>query len=183
MKLLDPLKAIFPKMLQRRYLIFALLSILTLIVVSYFVNTFVSSGKVVSTLFIQKSSIAELGKELNSTKTSFYSCLLRIDELQNKFSNLEGRYYINLNETIKIENERRQLNATLETCQINVTTLSEKVKTLQSDYDALAIHAGNNICCKKKVDEPSINYFYISNNIVVCSVNETAGSRKISCPA
>ncbi|MBI2144944.1 hypothetical protein HYU18_01340 [Candidatus Woesearchaeota archaeon] len=49
---------------------------------------------------------------------------------------------------------------------------------LRSRYDALAFKAANNICCKQRIDDPSISYYSVDNEKIVCS---GSGALKLSC--
>jgi predicted nuclease with TOPRIM domain len=55
---------------------------------------------------------------------------------------------------------------------------NESITNLKLYYDTLINNLANNKCCKEKVDNPSINYYIIENNKVICSVE---GTFKLGC--
>jgi len=63
-------------------------------------------------------------------------------------------------------------NTLIQTLETKIVELQEEVNDISNqtnaDYDKLASNAANNICCKKKVDNPSIRYYSVSNHKIEC---------------
>ncbi len=68
--------------------------------------------------------------------------------------------------------------ASLSSVSDEVDSLEGDLEELQESYDNLAKNAANNICCKKKVDDSSINYFNTAGNEIVCS---SSSGESLSC--
>ncbi len=72
--------------------------------------------------------------------------------------------------------EKTGLQATITTIQLQsedmnrtLVALTSTYSSLKSDYASLSSNAANNICCKARVDTPSIKFFRIENSKIVCA--------------
>ena len=87
-------------------------------------------------------------------------------------------------ENIKPEFDAKKvvLESGLQQAQLKLAELErnyeEVVKEMGRDYEALKRNAANNICCKARVDDRSIDSFKIVNSAIVCASGEV---ERINC--
>ena len=62
--------------------------------------------------------------------------------------------------------------------QEEIDGLTGEITTLQDGYDSLVENSAKNICCKNRVDNPSINYYDVINNKIICLED---GEKLLSC--
>ncbi|MEK6969525.1 MAG: hypothetical protein AABW48_03790 [Nanoarchaeota archaeon] len=79
---------------------------------------------------------------------------------------------------VRITEKDAEVQAAKDENAAEITALKEEVETVKSSFDVLIKNMANNICCKQKVDNPSINYYTIENNKVLCS---SEGTNQLSC--
>src|SRR3989344_6794294 len=133
-----------------------------------------------------ETKIKDLELSILTTNTSLSSCngfnrnlLVEINDNSNEISacksdlsstktdlSLSKKRYEEL-----IENLQNEIN-NIETEKNNI------LKELETAYNELAKNTANNICCKEKVEHPSINYFNVVNNRITCTENN---GQRISC--
>jgi hypothetical protein len=56
----------------------------------------------------------------------------------------------------------------------------DRYNTLIEKFDLIVDNSATNICCKRKVDDPTINSFNIEDNELVCT---TGGTFDLDCPS
>ncbi len=77
-----------------------------------------------------------------------------------------------------VERKTSELQDDKEQCTQEMNTLQQQKDTVQKDFDAFASTMAKSICCKEKVDNPSINSYTISNNKIICLSN---GEKNVVC--
>lgn len=84
-----------------------------------------------------------------------------------------------LEEKTVLLTENEDILSKLETDnQAEIDSLNGQVTELQDSYDLLIENTAKNICCKKRVDDPSINSFDVANHKIICM---EGGERSLSC--
>ena len=96
----------------------------------------------------------------------------RIERLENDIKNLKPEY-----EAKKVVLEAELQQATFDLAELE-RSYEEVVKEMNADYQALKKNAANNICCKARVDDKSIDSFKVVNGAIVCGSGE---AERISC--
>jgi hypothetical protein len=56
-----------------------------------------------------------------------------------------------------------------------VSTAKKELDDVEDEYDDFLEYAANNICCKQKVDDPSIKYYEVDDGKIVCREDEGKG--------
>ncbi len=79
---------------------------------------------------------------------------------------------------VRITEKDAEVQAAKDENVAEVAALKEEVETVKSSFDTLIKNMANNICCKQKVDSPSINSYSIENNKIVCLAD---GANPLSC--
>ncbi|MBR9701763.1 hypothetical protein GOV13_02480 [Candidatus Pacearchaeota archaeon] len=128
-------------------------------------------------------SIEDYGKDINELevdlidyKANLSACNLfnemiseELDSFSNDFSECRDEL-----EMLRIDFSLSQdeLNDKIDDLKNDLVEKDDEVNELESDYSKLAENLANNLCCKKKVDNPDINSYIVENNNIVCVENE-----------
>lgn len=110
--------------------------------------------------------------ELTSEKNQTFNCVEEQRRLQSEFDRLTQGYENNISQVIT-ENQEKMTSTELE-----LNNLKIEFNNLKEEYNNIVQNSANNICCKQKVDSPSIDSYRLSNDKIICSVGEEA---KIVC--
>lgn len=134
---------------------------------------------------------AELeGRDAKITADLLQSLETKLDELDQLAECLDQKSSLSTeNEMyeIKIDSLEEQLNKnnadlqeTLDEKDDKIIELEAELETIEDSYKELIAKMANNICCKKKVDDSSINSYTIEGDNLVCS---GSGENPLSCPS
>lgn len=169
---------------QSRYFILAVFLTSVLIIIIFLLNSFVVKGKIASALFYPQAQFMQLKKNLESTKNNLSACLVQLEDSRLNATKLETNLSIALTRIETLEEEVEQLNQTIILCQTNLAQTTQSIQSIRSDYDSLAYNSAVNICCKRKLDEPNLDHFYVKDNTIFCvaGYNETLKTVKFTCP-
>jgi chromosome segregation ATPase len=83
----------------------------------------------------------------------------------------------------QLEKQYKNISLDLLTCQKDYSSLNATYQDLKINYDLLAKNAATNICCKRKLDDPSLKYYYIDGNSIVCTAIASDRTKEFSCPS
>ena len=93
-------------------------------------------------------------------------------QLQQKFQQQE-------NECSRVSREQEQELARLRENNSLERSQQQKIQEdLHQSYDLVVANAARRICCKEKVDSPSINYYAVFNDKIMCSGE---GGQPLNC--
>jgi hypothetical protein len=123
-------------------------------------------------------------EELNTTKTSYKDCNERATEIseslqksQLELSGCLNQIATNLSSCLQEKQsmliDNKELADAVSSCKLSSGSLNITLQKLQADYQALLENAAKNICCKRKVDDPSLRYYYVEDSKIVCTSNAT----------
>jgi len=76
------------------------------------------------------------------------------------------------------DSQEQNLQEELENLQKELDKYEIDIGDLNKSYSELVNSFANNLCCKEKVDNPNIRYYFLENNKIICS---ESGSNEISC--
>lgn len=137
-----------------------------------------------SFLAVQHGS-SETCEDLQEVKASLDLCDSRLSICQNTYRDLYSNNTKLLSDFNDISARLSNADSNLEEITSKFDDSSKTAKFCISELDELRIslneiveNAANNICCKKRVDDSSINSYSIENNNIVCS---SSGTHAISC--
>ena len=114
-----------------------------------------------------KNYINELEKKLLVADTGLSSC-------QDKNSEIVTSAKDSSDKLTACQNELNSVGVNKE----EIEKLKKDIELLKNNYDELAQKTANNMCCKERVDNPSIKYYDVLNNKVICLVD---GTKEVSC--
>src|SRR3989344_82753 len=106
----------------------------------------------------EQGKMADCLVDIGAQKTDYEK---RIERLENDIKNIKPEY----------EAKKAVLEAELQQAQFKLAELERSyedvVKEMGRDYDALKQNTANNICCKARVDDRSIDSFKVVNGAIV----------------
>ncbi len=131
-------------------------------------------------------------EELNTTKTSYEDCNERAtaisESLQKSQLELSGclnQIATNLSSCLQEKQslliDNQELADTASSCKLSFGSLNITLQRLQADYQSLLENVAKNICCKRKVDDPALRYYYVEDNKIICTANATEGTKEFFC--
>jgi hypothetical protein len=84
----------------------------------------------------------------------------------------------------QLENQYKNVSFDLLNCQQNYISVNTSYFSLTDDYELLAKNSATNICCKKKIDDNTLKYYYIESNSIVCTATASDKTKEFtsSCP-
>lgn len=112
-------------------------------------------------------SICKDSNDRNEEKLSF--CLERLDKVEDEYLKLEistESLVGNLNKDVTICQERVELSK--EDSNNCKRDMKDQVGDLEDSYNRLASNSARIICCKKKVDNPQIDYYEVESDQIEC---------------
>jgi septation ring formation regulator EzrA len=125
-----------------------------------------------SQLLISETNLSSQSEFNKKIFAEFEKCSDKLSQCTANLGSLEANYSFSVQryeETLgslktdfEKENEKKQ----------------QEIDSLQRQYDALAQNTANNLCCKAKVDNPTIGYYRVENNKVLCLEE---GELKVNC--
>ena len=110
--------------------------------------------------------------EVNQEKNKTYICQETIRKLESDMQNKEVECQFNIS---SLTSESDNLKDNLE---IQVNKLTSQLDNLNYRYDEIIKNSAHNICCKLKIDDPSVDSFTITNNKIICG---SGSSNRINC--
>lgn len=116
-----------------------------------------------------------------AAKLSAENVKMREDSLylQNNISKLKADLTFKDNEYSNTLTQLEQnYNQSVKLIQFNATLDRQKYEDLQKEYDALHKSSGRSICCRQKVDDPTINSYDVISGKIICTSN---GEFKLTC--
>ncbi len=118
--------------------------------------------------------------DLNELKNSSSVCDNRLTICQNRYTEVYSNYTSLTGEfdslSTKFSMTVDGLKAYIEKydgLQLKSEQCFTNLAGLINDFNSTIKNAANNICCKNRFDDPSINSYYLSNSQIVCSSNST----------
>ncbi|MFT4344137.1 MAG: hypothetical protein ACMXYE_05330 [Candidatus Woesearchaeota archaeon] len=133
-----------------------------------------------NTSFMCKEELARIQHELSQLEKTF------TEELQNKEIKYEEQQHNFTAQINRVEQECsfqtqsriNELQIAEEQLQNEIQELRFRINTTEDRYQKRAYNTARNICCKAKVDNPSIDSYIVSNNMIICT---TGQPQKIQC--
>ncbi len=80
-----------------------------------------------------------------------------------------------------LSNKVNSFNKRLEKKEDMLNKINKSYGALTAKYNSLIKNIGRKICCKKKVDNPNIKFFSVTDSNIVCLTNSTDNSYALSC--
>ena len=128
----------------------------------------------------------------NNLEEVFNDCIKKSERLESEIlilsTNISSYNSFNNRLLEKIESSSRKISELeitskqdKETIQKIVEDLNKKqinYKNLEEKYAALSKNTANNLCCKMKIDNPSIKFYEIQNNRIICL---EGGTKNLDC--
>jgi len=155
-------------------------SLIALFVSGFYINSYTArtvelQKKAEEQVSICEKDLADCEKNATATQEELASCK---SESTKVLSNLTAC----TTSKQQLENQYKNASLNLLNCQQTSSSLNASYTSLKNDFDLLAKNAASNICCKRKIDDPSIKYYYIDNDSIVCTAASSANTRELSCP-
>jgi len=75
-------------------------------------------------------------------------------------------------------NDVKDISKRFAVCSEDLKSMEKQKEGIKEDYDLIIQNAANNICCKQRIDNPSIDSYSVKDSRIICS---TDGDKKISC--
>lgn len=113
--------------------------------------------------------------ELNEKSSKLVGCLAEKSALDGN-SNLYEKNIDSLE--VMLEEKEAELEEARNEKEAEIVALKKELEDLQGSNTVLVKNMANNICCKQKVDDSSINSYTIEGEKVVCS---SSGENALSC--
>ncbi len=145
----------------------------------------------------------ELSAELSAAKAGLEENKAFKEELytENKELNAELRDYINLAASLnsslfllrrdladEIKRGKEIVSERVDDLEEEIETLQGELSELQADYDALVgeddtfvDNVAHSICCKKKFDNPNIDFYLVRDSNLYCLEESGEGTYKLEC--
>ena len=136
---------------------------------------------------IKLESCENLNKEYinqveEMTKTS-YTCYEDKKKIESDIVIMRREYENNitsLEEELesKLSKQIEETSDDISSYKEDIQRLNDEITSLEEEMELIIKSAVNNICCKYKVDFPSTDSYFLSNNKIVCATGE---EKKINC--
>jgi len=126
-----------------------------------------------------KELLGELDKyadKISECSNDLGASEVRLDSTKDKY----GKEISELKNEHKeeIENLEEKYEEEISELKDEVSDGGDEASDYKERYDTLAENLANNLCCKRKIDNPSIRYYVVENDRIICSEE---GALKISC--
>jgi hypothetical protein len=163
---------------KKRYFI-AVSLVAALVLIVFLLNTFVFK----SNSFFYPKALVVLEKNFESTKNDLVACIVQREDLKSNISKINDSLSDISSQAQLLKEENTNLTQNLNFCQANANQIQQYLEKFQSDFSNLTYNSATNICCKKKVDDPTLNYFYVKDNMIFCvsGYDETLKTVQFSC--
>lgn len=115
---------------------------------------------------------SDLMKELNDEKNKTFLCIQEKEQQKLFYESLIKEYQFNITQMIN------NYTTVIESLEKTINDEKEKYNNLLEGYEKIVQNSARTICCKEKVDDPSIDSYIISNNKIVCTIG---AENKIKC--
>ncbi|PIN74099.1 hypothetical protein COV20_00600 [Candidatus Woesearchaeota archaeon CG10_big_fil_rev_8_21_14_0_10_45_16] len=79
---------------------------------------------------------------------------------------------------LEVEKKTAEVNDARDSCLKTLNGHEEELRSLQENYDLLVANTARSICCKARVDDPSINSYEVINDKVSCL---NGGEKALEC--
>ena len=123
--------------------------------------------------FIQvNDSLTRLSSDFSDLTSDYQKCKDDSVVVNNAYVTLNDEYNKSMTELNAMKEEYDSMELELNQSQAVYDELAD-------DLDELSRNSANTICCIKRVDNPSINYYAVSNNKVTCLED---GELALDCP-
>lgn len=110
--------------------------------------------------------------QASGEKNNTYACIQQVSELKAHLDQANSQYTFNVSQLAKEYDQKKA------EVQLNLTQMQTQYSQLQTTYDTVVSSAADNICCKARVDDKSVDSYIVSNGRIICTSGE---EDKISC--
>jgi len=171
---LRPIKEKLAVVAKNRNFLLAL-AIIGVFVIGFYINTYTArivelKEQTENQLSTCEGKLTDCSRNSTSLQQNLNSCQSNLDSCSTDRQKLSDLYK----------------NASFDflTCQTNFGVLNNTFNELSTNYQMLANSSATNICCKKKIDDPSLKYFYIQNGVIYCTSDSSQTSAiPFVCPS
>jgi septal ring factor EnvC (AmiA/AmiB activator) len=176
------IKEMLGSLAKNRNLLIAI-AFVALFAIGFYINVYTAR-------IVELSQKAE--EQLSTCQSNLTECETNSAFLQEMLGNytenntfLQNTVNICMDDRQKLTEQIRNVSFELANYQANYSVLVNTFNQLNSSFEQLANSSATNICCKRKIDDSSLKYFYIQNGIVYCTadLNETLGTKQFTCPS
>ena len=124
-----------------------------------------------------------LKQELNQSKERRSECFNKLEKEQNKTLQLKKELRtinsqmqeLRMQQSHNISRLKMDYQGRIDKLQHNLSMKTQSYEQLKNDYNTIIKNSARRICCKQKVDNPSIDSFYISDNTINCGYGRENG--------
>lgn len=166
---------------NRKFLI--VVAIVVLLAASFYVRSYTADmielkEKTEVQLSTCQENLTVCGENFNFTQQLLTECVNNKTALQSNFNLCSV-------EEQKMAKQYNSASFDLGSCQANQSSLNKAFSDLSSSFEQLANNSATNICCKREIDNPSLKYFYIKDNMIYCAsdLNESPEAEPFTCPS
>jgi hypothetical protein len=155
-------------------------SLIVLFISGFYANSYTARIVEVQKKAEEQASIC--GKNLDECEKNSTATQEQLTSCKSESTNILSNLTICTADKQQLESKYKNASLDLLNCQQTSSSLNTSYTSLKNDFDLLAKNAAVNICCKMKIDDPSIKYYYIDNDSIVCTAASSANTRELSCP-
>jgi hypothetical protein len=117
--------------------------------------------------------------EVRTTSSDLTKCLSEKESVNFKVETVRQQWKDDVEECEDAEDERvEELNRQIIAKDKEIADAKEDLLDLQKDFDKFVANLAKSVCCKAKVDNPSINSYEISRDRLLCLED---GENSLSC--
>jgi uncharacterized protein (DUF3084 family) len=122
-------------------------------------------------------------KNATASQQLLTACTSNLTACINNATILQNNFDVCIKEKQKLAEQYKNVSFDLASCQADYSKLNKSLNELNASFEQLAKNSATNICCKRKIDEPSLKYYYIENNSIVCTAIANEKTKEFSCPS
>jgi hypothetical protein len=159
------------------------IAFIALFIASLYINTYTarvieSKEKTEEQLSLCQENLTACEENATIFQQLLSACVNSSEILQSNFS-------LCLAEKEKLVAQYKNVSFDLASCLANYSTINKVLEQLNTSFEKLANSSATNICCKRKIDEPSLRYFYVKDGVLYCTseFSESLGTKQFTCPS
>ncbi|MBT7903689.1 hypothetical protein HN587_07535 [Candidatus Woesearchaeota archaeon] len=117
--------------------------------------------------------------QISTEKTSQLECSSEISLLTSKVDQIKAEHEVELSE-VQTESDKKLVEVETQLADVpaELNNVDSNIDNLELEYQSIIENSANNICCKAKVDDGSVDSYRITNSKIVCTIGEET---KINC--
>lgn len=169
--------------LARNKILLVAIAFVALFITSLYVNSY--TAKIIESKEKTEVQLSTCQGNLTVCGGNVTSFQQLLTECVNNNTALQSNFNLCSVESQKLTKQYNSVSIELGSCQANYSSISKSFSELSLSFEQLANSSATNICCKRWIDDPSLKYFYVKNNIIYCTseFSESLGTKQFICPS